>query len=150
MLYEVITKVMDGRLIFLSGSPLLRDTGPIPTGILSGISSHMVPRCLKSRRVPTFKTNCIENWEIKLDHIIQETLSLPMSVIGGIPPWVQMYFEKLIEKTGKKTIREIFPEFSLYIYGGVNYARITSYNVCYTKLLRHLHPGRYAANNTHW
>jgi hypothetical protein len=115
-------KLMDGRLIFLSGSPILKNTGPIPTGRLSGISNHMVPRYLKSRQVPTFKTNCIEDWEIKLDHIIEETLPLPMSLISGIPPWVQMYFEKLIEKTGKHTVGEIFPDFSVFVYGGVNYA----------------------------
>ena len=44
-----------------------------------------------------------------------------MGMISGIPPWVQMYFERLIAKTGKETIQEIFPDFSLFIYGGVNY-----------------------------
>ena len=43
-----------------------------------------------------------------------------MSVISGIPSWVQMYFEKLIDKTGKK-ISEIFPNFNFFIYGGVNF-----------------------------
>ncbi len=43
-----------------------------------------------------------------------------MTLISGIPSWVQMYFEKLIEKTGKK-VGEIFPNFNLFVYGGVNF-----------------------------
>jgi len=44
-----------------------------------------------------------------------------MRLISGIPPWVQMYYERLLSRTGKSTIREIFPNFSVFVYGGVNF-----------------------------
>ena len=112
---------LDGKVIFLSGSPELTETAGIPTGRLSGISNHMIPAWLRSSQMPSYETNCIEDWETKLDRIVEETLSQNMRLISGIPPWVQMYYERLIERSGKKTIKEIFPDFSVFVYGGVNY-----------------------------
>lgn len=112
---------MDGKMIFLSGSPELTDTHGIPTGRLSGISNHLVPGWLRTNQLPTWKTNCIEDWEEKLDHIVNETVRADMRLISGIPPWVQMYYERLLTRTGKSTIKEIFPNYSVFVYGGVNF-----------------------------
>lgn len=111
---------LDHKLIFLSGSPVLTDTGGVLTGRLSGISNHHVPSYLRSNQMPSYETNCIEDWETKLDKIIDETIDQRMSLISGIPPWVQMYFDRITERTGKK-IKDVFPDFSLFIYGGVNF-----------------------------
>jgi hypothetical protein len=113
--------IFDGKMIFLSGSPELEMKSGIPTGRLSGIVNHEVPAWIRTNQLPSLATNCIEDWESKLEKIIDETIHQDMRVIGGIPPWVQMYFEKLIARTGKKDILEIFPNFKLFIYGGVNY-----------------------------
>lgn len=109
------------KMIFLQGSPELDTSGVIPVGRLSGIVAHHVPAYLQKNRLPSLKVNTIDDWETKVDAICDETLKEKMSLISGIPPWVQMYFEKLIEKSGKSSIQEIFPDFSLFIYGGVNY-----------------------------
>lgn len=114
-------KWLDGKLIFLSGSPSLDDTNGVPTGRLSGISNHLVPAWVKRSQMPTYETNCIDAWEEKLDKIVEETLHQKMTLISGIPPWVQMYYERLLEVSGKSTIKEIFPDFSMFVYGGVNY-----------------------------
>ncbi len=114
------TTIVSGKMIFLQGSPELEKTGSILTGRLSGIVAHHVPAYLSKNRLPSFKTNCIADWEAKVDVIVEETLGEKMSLISGIPPWVQMYFEKLQAKTGK-LIKDIFPFFDLFIYGGVNY-----------------------------
>ncbi|CAG5010544.1 hypothetical protein DYBT9275_04749 [Dyadobacter sp. CECT 9275] len=111
---------LDKKLIFLSGSPVLTETGGVLTGRLSGISNHHVPAYLRSNQLPSYETNCIEDWETKLEKIIDETLGQPMSLISGIPPWVQMYFDRIIERTGRQ-IKDVFPDFSLFIYGGVNF-----------------------------
>lgn len=111
---------LDKKLIFLSGSPILDQKAGIHTGRLSGISNHHVPAYLKTNQLPSFETNCIEDWEEKLDKIIDETLGQPMALISGIPPWVQMYFDRITERTGKK-IKDVFPDFDLFIYGGVNF-----------------------------
>ena len=114
------TSIVNGKMIFLQGSPELSKTGGILTGRLSGIVAHHIPFYLRKNRLPSFEANCIEDWEKKVDAIVEETFSKKMSVISGIPPWVKMYFDRLNEKSGK-LIKEVFPDFSLFIYGGVNY-----------------------------
>jgi GH3 auxin-responsive promoter len=112
---------LDGKLIFLSGSPELEQVGGIPTGRLSGIVNHEVPAWLRTNQLPGYRTNCIEEWEEKLDAIVDETLGQDMRLISGIPPWVQMYYERLLERSGKKFLKEVFPNFSVFVYGGVNF-----------------------------
>ncbi len=116
------SQFMDGKMIFLSGSPELMETNGILTGRLSGISNHMIPAWIKRNQMPSYTTNCIEDWETKLDKIVEETAHQDMRMISGIPPWVQMYYERLLDYTGKRCVADIFPNFSLYIYGGVNSA----------------------------
>ncbi|WP_109832702.1 GH3 auxin-responsive promoter family protein [Reichenbachiella versicolor] len=114
------SQFLDGNLIFLSGSPIMTKTTGVHTGRLSGIVNHHVPNYLRSNQMPTYETNCIEDWETKVDTIVEETFSKDMTLISGIPPWVQMYFDRLTEKSGK-AIKDIFPNFSLFVYGGVNF-----------------------------
>ncbi|MEQ3498806.1 GH3 auxin-responsive promoter family protein [Tenacibaculum sp. SSH1-16] len=111
---------VDGKMIFLQGSPVLEDKNGVKLGRLSGIAAHYVPNYLLKNRLPSWKTNCIEDWDTKVDKVVEETLPENMTVISGIPSWVQMYFERLIEKTGK-TVSEIFPNFNFFVYGGVNF-----------------------------
>ena len=114
------TSILNGKMIFLQGSPELTKTGDILTGRLSGIVAHHIPSYLKTNRLPSYSVNCIENWEKKVDAIVDETYNQNMTLISGIPPWVQMYFEKLQLKSNS-LIKDIFPNFDLFIYGGVNF-----------------------------
>ena len=114
------TAFADGKMIFLSGSPELERIGGIPTGRLSGIVNHHVPGYLRTNQLPTYETNCIEDWETKLDRIVEETINQDMTLISGIPPWVQMYFDRLTERSGK-TVGELFKNLDLLVYGGVNF-----------------------------
>lgn len=116
-----ISDFIDGKMIFLQGSPKLENENGIKTGRLSGIVAHFVPKYLQKNRMPSYETNCIEDWETKVDKIVEETIDQNMTLISGIPPWLVMYFEKLIEKSGKKNILEIFPKLQLLVTGGVNY-----------------------------
>jgi len=114
------TGFASGKLIFLSGSPELERIGNIATGRLSGIVNHHVPAYLRSNQLPSYETNCMEDWEQKLDAIVSETMDQDMTLISGIPPWVQMYFDRLESTTGKK-IGELFPNFNVMVQGGVNF-----------------------------
>ena len=115
------SRFSDGKMIFLSGSPELERVGGIPTGRLSGIVNHHIPRYLRTNQLPSYETNCIEDWETKLNKIVEETIEQDMTLISGIPPWIQMYFERLMEVSGKK-IKDLFPNFSVIVHGGVNFA----------------------------
>ena len=110
-----------GKMIFLQGSPEMKSHQGMRIGRLSGIVAHHVPRYLQKNRLPSLKVNIIDDWESKVKAIVNETIKENMTLISGIPPWVQMYFELLLEKSGKKTVAEIFPNFSLLVYGGVNF-----------------------------
>ncbi|MEI7629300.1 MAG: GH3 auxin-responsive promoter family protein [Bacteroidota bacterium] len=114
------TAFANGKMIFLSGSPELERVSGIPTGRLSGIVNHHIPSYLRANQLPSYETNCIEDWETKLDKIVAETLHQNMTLISGIPPWMQMYFDRLIEK-GDKKIADLFPNFSIMVQGGVNF-----------------------------
>lgn len=111
----------DGKMIFLSGSPTLERVGGIPTGRLSGIVNHFVPGYLRRNQMPSFETNCIEDWERKLKLIVQETARQDMRLISGIPPWMQMYFDWLSEANEGKKIKELFPNLQVIVHGGVNF-----------------------------
>ena len=112
----------DGRLMFLSGSPALTPHNGIPSGRLSGIVNHHIPAVLRANQLPSDATNRIEDWETKLDRIVDETLGQRMTIISGIPPWAQMYFDRVQVRAGGRPVGEIFPDFQLFVYGGVNFA----------------------------
>ena len=114
------TRFVNGKMIFLSGSPELERIAGIPTGRLSGIVNHHVPKYLRTNQLPSYETNCIDDWETKLDKIVEETIKQDMTLISGIPPWVQMYFDRLKERSGKK-VGDLFPNFNLLVQGGVNF-----------------------------
>ncbi|WP_405411552.1 GH3 auxin-responsive promoter family protein [Maribacter sp. Asnod1-A12] len=111
---------VSGKMIFLQGSPVLKEQNGVKLGRLSGISAHYVPNYLQKNRMPSWETNCIEDWETKVNAIVEETKNEDMTVIAGIPSWVQMYFEKLKENTNEY-VGDLFKNFELFIYGGVNY-----------------------------
>jgi hypothetical protein len=114
------TRFTEGKMIFLSGSPELERVGGIPTGRLSGIVNHHIPSYLRWNQLPSYETNCVEEWETKLDKIVEETIKQDMTLISGIPPWMQMYFDRLIQLSDKK-VSELFPNFSVMVHGGVNF-----------------------------
>lgn len=115
------TDFVDGKMIFLQGSPVMKEHAGIKTGRLSGIVAHHVPNYLQKNRLPSYQTNCIEDWEQKVDAIVEETIKEDMRLISGIPPWVQMYFDRLSAKANGEKIKDIFKNFSLFVYGGVNF-----------------------------
>ena len=114
------TEIVKGKHIFIQGSPVLENKKGVALGRLSGIVAHYVPAYLQNNRMPSWETNCIEDWETKVEAIVCETEKENMTIVGGIPSWVQMYFEKLNIKTGK-TVGKLFPNFTLFVYGGVNF-----------------------------
>jgi hypothetical protein len=115
------TQFINGKYIFISGSPELDKVGGILSGRLSGIVNHHVPWYVKINQLPSYATNCIDDWERKLDAVVNETIAQKMTLISGIPPWVEMYFERILRVSGRETIGEAFPHFSLYVHGGVNF-----------------------------
>jgi hypothetical protein len=111
---------VNGKMIFLQGSPETTEKNGIQLGRLSGIVAHYVPGYLQKNRLPSWDVNCIDDWETKVDAIVAETKDKNMTLISGIPSWVQMYFERL-KKVSGKDVGHLFENFELFIYGGVNF-----------------------------
>ena len=126
------TSFLNGKTIFLQGSPVLDEINGILIGRLSGIVAHHIPSYLRKNNLPSIKTNSIEDWEEKVNEICKETINENMTTIGGIPSWVQMYFETLLKKSNNKNIGQVFKNLKLYIYGGVNFS---PYEKIFKKLL---------------
>jgi hypothetical protein len=111
----------DGKMLYLSGSPHLDRSGPVPTGRLSGIANHEIPSMFRLNQLPPYKINCIDDWESKIDAIIGYSIHQDIRMISGIPSWIKMYIERVLDFTGKSHFIDVYPNLSLYIYGGVNY-----------------------------
>ncbi|HRK28488.1 MAG TPA: GH3 auxin-responsive promoter family protein [Chitinophagales bacterium] len=114
------SRYADGRLIYLSGSPELEMKNGIYMGRLSGIVNHHIPAWWRSNQLPSYATNCIDDWETKVEKIALEAIGADVRLVSGIPPWVQMFFDVVMQKTGKK-VAQVFPNLSVLVHGGVNF-----------------------------
>ena len=125
LLYAQQTKnydIINGKMMFIQGSPVVGRYKKVPCGRLSGIVANYVPSFLQKNRLPSMKTNSIEDWELKIKNIINETRNQDLRLIGGIPPWVIMYLEALLKACNVNSIKKIFPNLSVFVYGGVNFS----------------------------
>lgn len=111
---------LDGSMMFLSGSPELEtNSAGIPVGRLSGIVNHFIPAYLKRNQVPSWDTNCIEDWEDKIQKIVTETSEKDLRLISGIPPWVQNFLESL--RASGKDPKTLWPHLQVLVHGGVDF-----------------------------
>jgi hypothetical protein len=82
---------------------------------------HHVPKFFQQNKLPRYEVNIIDDWQAKLDTIVDETFNEDISILGGIPPWCIQYFEKLLSKSNKQTLKELYPNLAIYIHGGLDF-----------------------------
>ena len=100
------TKIAYGKHIFIQGSPILKKKNGILIGRLSGIAAHYVPKYMLKNRMPSWILIVLMTGK-KVDSIVKETIDKNMTIIAGIPSWVQMYFEKLLSKSKNNNMQTI-------------------------------------------
>lgn len=120
--YNKNADFVNKKMIFLQGSPLIDKEFNIPSGRLSGIVYHFVPKFFQRNKLPSYKNNIIENWESKVEAIIKEIENEDISIIGGIPPWCIQLFEKILLRKKIKNLSNLYPNLTLYIHGGVDFS----------------------------
>lgn len=127
--------VFSGKGIVLGGSHKVSEwNDDIRYGDLSAVlmkNLHKLPRYLSALSP---ETAVMENWEEKLDRIAEETLQKRVTHIAGVPTWSLLLIKKVLEKTGSSNIKEVWPNFELYVSGGVSFTP-------YQKTFKHLFGG---------
>lgn len=90
-------------------------------GDISAIMMHHMPVVGKPFFTPDFETALLDNWEEKLERMAHKTMDADVAMFGGVPTWTIVLFRRMLEISGKSTIREIWPNVSVYMHGGVGF-----------------------------
>jgi hypothetical protein len=106
------------RNLLIGGSSNLQFNGCNYTGDLSGILQHNLPFWYRNFSAPT-QASMKLNWAGKIEHIVSEAKNWNVSIITGIPSWVQLVLEKIIERYQLKNIHELWPNLNVYIHSGI-------------------------------
>lgn len=113
---------LGGKRVVLSSAPTLQTIGDTPAGYLSSVIYHHVPRWFRASTLPGETVARMGDWEDKMAALVAESVGQDIRLVGGIPSWMQMFFEYLLAETGKATVRDVFPNLGVYVHGGVDYA----------------------------
>ena len=125
--------VFFGKTVSMGGSLHTWDTNPgIQCGDVSALLTRYLPSWAESRRIPKREIAMMEDWEKKLPLMVQATWKADVRSIMGVPSWILVYLEKLLEISGKRSLREIWPGLELLIHGGVSF---TPYRKQFSEIL---------------
>ena len=131
--YKLGPKIYTRSYLMLGGSTDLNYNGIYFSGDLSGITTGNLPYWFQSffsKPPPDIIKN--KNWGKKLDEITQNAKNWDIGIVAGVPAWVTILFEKIIKHYNVKHIHEVFPNFSIYVHGGVS---MDPYKTGFEKLL---------------
>lgn len=110
----------DKSMLMLGGSTDLKNTGNYLEGDLSGILSSRIPLWFHHFYKPGKKIAFESDWNTKLDMIVQTAKEWDIGVIAGVPAWIQLLFEKIVAHYDVDHIHQIWPNFKLFVHGGVS------------------------------
>lgn len=129
------TEIFGGKCLMLTGTVNQNpDYKKAYHGDISGVLVKKLPGWINFLRTPSRDIALLPNWEEKIDRIIESTLDVDVRYIGGVPSWMLVLMTRILEATGKKDIREIWPGLQLFIHGAVNFS---PYRVPFKNVLPH-------------
>ncbi len=118
--YELQDNLFESGILMLGGSTHLNYNGRYFSGDLSGITASQLPFWFQHFYKPGRKIAKNRNWDEKLQEITEKAPHWDIGVIVGVPAWIQILLEKIIQHYGIKNIHEIWPNLSIYVHGGVS------------------------------
>jgi hypothetical protein len=125
--------LLTGKGLVIGGShqvhPIKED---IQFGDLSAVLLQNSPIWSSLIRTPELSIALMDEWEEKIESLAQSTIHEPVSSIAGVPTWTLILLKRILEIAGKKTIKEVWPQFELYIHGGVSF---TPYKEQFKKII---------------
>ena len=115
------SQLFTGKSLRLGGSKELYQDNDTFFGDLSAILIDNMPIWAEFSSTPSNRVSLMGDWEVKLDAIIQETVSENVTSLAGVPSWMLVLLHKTLETTGKKSLHEIWPNAEVYFHGGVSF-----------------------------
>jgi hypothetical protein len=116
------TKIFEGLGLRLGGSTEIQSEGKSHSGDLSAILIQNIPLWAELRSAPSSDTALMSDWEKKIDAIIDEAIEQNITSLWGVSSWFLVLFKKVLERTGKNHLLEVWPNLELFAHGGVNFA----------------------------
>ena len=120
--YNLPKEHFERGILMLGGSTHLNFNGTYFEGDLSGITASNLPFWFQHFYKPGRRISRERDWTAKLEEIVQNAKNWDLSTICGVPAWVTILFEKVIEHYNVKTIHDIWPNLTIYVHGGVSLA----------------------------
>ena len=129
------TAFFDGRGLAMGGSHKITEfnTASYIEGDLSAIIIQNLPSWAEFIRVPKKSTALMDNWEDKIEMMAEEVIPHNLTSLSGVPSWMLLLLRRVLEKTGKDNIIEVWPNLEVYFHGGVNFQ---PYEEQFHKLIR--------------
>lgn len=132
--YDLPKEHFERGILMLGGSTHLHYNGTYFEGDLSGITASNIPFWFQHFYKPGRRISKERDWNTKLEDIVENAKNWDLSTICGVPAWVQILFERIIERYHVKTIHDIWPNLNIYVHGGVS---IAPYKSGFEKLTAH-------------
>ena len=116
------SRLFHGRLFFLGGSTDLEQPAPgVYQGDLSGIAAWELSPLLRPYTFPPLELALESDWDRKLSLLAERSRSERITLVSGVPSWLLMLFQRVLDRSGKKTIAEVWPHLELVVHGGVKF-----------------------------
>jgi hypothetical protein len=116
------SRLFHGRLFFLGGTANLEEPAPgVRQGDLSGIAALELTPVLRPYTFPPLELALESDWDRKLALLAERSLGEKITLISGVPSWLLMLFQRVLELSGKSSIGEVWPGLELVVHGGVKF-----------------------------
>ena len=114
-------KIFGGKGLLIGGTTKQNEGQDYYFGDLSGILMVHLPSWANWKSTPDVEVATLESWEEKLEKMVQIIKDEDVTSVSGVPTWTAVVMQRVLEVTGKQNILEVWPNFELFIHGGVNF-----------------------------
>ncbi|MEY4329948.1 MAG: hypothetical protein RL609_696 [Bacteroidota bacterium] len=114
-------KIFGGKGLLIGGTTKQNEGQDYYFGDLSGILMVHLPSWANWKSTPDVEVATLESWEEKLEKMVEIIKDEDVTSVSGVPTWTAVVMQRVLEVTGKQNILEVWPNFELFIHGGVNF-----------------------------
>lgn len=119
--FDMPEELFEKDILMIGGSTALNYNGTYYEGDLSGITAGNLPLWFRNFYKPGKEISQVKNWEEKLDEIMRNAGDWDIGIIVGVPAWIQIIMEKVIQHYKVQNIHQVWPNLMIYVHGGVSF-----------------------------